>query len=316
MFNSIHEPVGMHFDVEPGFSAASRQHVAVMAEEVVRLVRACKPTLIVDATVGTGGHAEQMLEETDASLLGIDRDDAALRVAAERLGRFGSRVALHQADFADMDLVLAEVGSPAASAIIADLGMSSFALDDAERGFSFATDGPLDMRMDRRQKLRAYDIVNEESEHELARILHDLGEEHAARQIARAIVSARRHHPLQTTGELALVIASVAGGHRFGVINPATRTFQALRIAVNRELESLAGFLAKAPQRLAAGGRMVVLAYHSLEDRPVKQRFRELAKTGEFILTSRKAIRPDPDEVANNRRSRSARLRCIERVSV
>jgi 16S rRNA (cytosine1402-N4)-methyltransferase len=311
----MYEPFGMHCDGERGFSAASRQHVAVMADEVVRLVRACKPGLIVDATVGTGGHAERMLEETGARLLGIDRDDAALRLAAERLDRFGSRVVLHQADFRDLDVVLDEAGSPLASAIIADLGMSSFALDDAERGFSFGTDGPLDMRMDRRQKLRAYDIVNEESEDELSRILRDLGEEHAARQIAHAIVTARRRHPLQSTGELALVVASAVGGRRFGTINPATRTFQALRIAVNRELESLAGLLQKAPQLLEKGGRMVVLAYHSLEDRPVKRRFRELATSGEFLAVSRKAARPDPEEIANNRRARSARLRCIERVS-
>jgi len=305
----------MHFDWERGFSAAGRQHVAVMVDEVVRLVRACKPTLIVDATVGTGGHAERMLEETEASLLGLDRDDAALRVAAERLARFGARVTLHQANFCELDLVLDEAGSRTPSAIVADLGMSSFALDDAERGFSFGADGPLDMRMDRTQKLRAYDIVNEESEEELARILRDLGEERAAQQIARAIVSARRRQPLQTTGELALVIASAVGGRRFGAINPATRTFQALRIAVNRELESLNELLEKGPRLLTAGGRMVVLAYHSLEDRPVKQRFKELAKTGEFIMVSRKAMRPDADEVANNRRARSARLRCIERVS-
>jgi 16S rRNA (cytosine1402-N4)-methyltransferase len=306
---------GTQFEGEQGFSAASRQHVAVMADEVVRLVRACKPTLILDATIGTGGHAERLLDETGARLLGIDRDDAALRVAAERLGRFGSRVTLHQADFRDVDMVLDEAGSPTASAIIVDLGMSSFALDDAQRGFSFGADGPLDMRMDRRQELRAYDIVNEEAEEELARILRDLGEERAARQIARAIVVARRQHPLQTTGELARVVASAVGGRRFGAINPATRTFQALRIAVNRELESLAGLLEKAPRRLAPGGRMLVLAYHSLEDRPVKQCFRELARTKEFTEVSRKAMRPDSAEVAENRRARSARLRCIERVS-
>jgi len=305
----------MHFDGERGFSAAGRQHVAVMADEVVRLVRACKPTLIVDATVGTGGHAERMLEETEASLLGLDRDDAALRVAAERLARFGTRVTLHQANFRDLDLVLNEAGTLVPSAIVADLGMSSFALDDAERGFGFGAEGPLDMRMDRTQKLRAYDIINEESEEELARILRDLGEERAAQQIARAIVSARRRQPLQTTGELALVVASAVGGRRFGAINPATRTFQALRIAVNRELESLNELLEKGPRLLTAGGRMVVLAYHSLEDRPVKQRFKELARTGEFIMVSRKAMRPDTQEVANNRRARSARLRCIERVS-
>jgi 16S rRNA (cytosine1402-N4)-methyltransferase len=311
----MYELGGMHLDGEAGFSAASRQHVAVMADEVVRLVRACKPILIVDATVGTGGHAERMLEETGANLMGIDRDDAALRVAAERLGRFGARVTLRQADFCDLDLILDQAGTPTASAIIADLGMSSFALDDPERGFSFGSEGPLDMRMDRGQKLRAYDIVNEESEEELVRILHDLGEERAARRVARAIVIARRRHPLQTTGELAIIVASAAGGRRVGSINPATRTFQALRIAVNRELESLAALLEKAPLRLTAGGRMVVLAYHSLEDRPVKQRFRELTKTEEFSAVSRKAMRPEAEEIANNRRARSARLRCIERVS-
>jgi 16S rRNA (cytosine1402-N4)-methyltransferase len=311
----MYESSEMHFDREQGFSAAGRQHVAVMADAVGRLARACKPDLIVDATVGTGGHAERMLVETEASLLGIDRDDAALRVAVERLARFGTRVTLHQGDFRDIDLILDEAGYPAVNVILADLGMSSFALDDPERGFSFAIDGPLDMRMDRRQKLRAYDIVNEESEEELVRILHDFGEEHAARRIARAIVCARRRQPLQTTGELALVIASAAGTRRVGAINPATRTFQALRIAVNRELESLAELLEKAPQRLAPGGRMLTLAYHSLEDRAVKQRFREAAKAGQFILVSRKAMRPDAEELANNRRARSARLRCLERLS-
>jgi 16S rRNA (cytosine1402-N4)-methyltransferase len=310
----MYESGGMHFDGDPGFSAASRQHVAVMADEVVRLVRACKPILIVDATVGTGGHAERMLEETGASLLGIDRDEEALLVAADRLGRFGTRVTLRRADFRNLDLLLDETGNPAASVIVADLGMSSFALDNRERGFSFAADGPLDMRMDRTQKLRAYDIVNEETEEELTRILRDLGEERAARQIARAIVRVRRRQPIQTTGELALVIASVIGGRRFGSINPATRTFQALRIAVNRELESLAELLEKGPRRLTGGGRMIVLAYHSLEDRSVKQRFRELTKTGEYDAVARKAMRPDAEEVANNRRARSARLRCIERV--
>jgi len=304
----------MPLDREQGFSAAGRQHVAVMAEEVVRLVRACKPNLVIDATVGTGGHAERILDETRAILLGIDRDDAALQIAAERLSRFGARVVLQQADFRDLDQIIDSTGNSKASAIVADLGMSSFALDDLERGFSFGAGGPLDMRMDRRQKLRAYDIVNEESEQELARILRDFGEERAANRIARAIVMARRRNPLQTTSELATVIASAVGGRRFGAINPATRSFQALRIAVNRELDSLADLLQKAPQLLEAGGRMIVLAYHSLEDRPVKQRFRELTAGGEFVATSRKAIRPGADEVVINRRARSARLRCVERV--
>jgi 16S rRNA (cytosine1402-N4)-methyltransferase len=304
----------MHFDGERGFGAASRQHVAVMVDEVVRLVRACKPELAVDATVGTGGHAERILEETSARLLGIDRDESALAVAAERLRRFGERVTLLQADFGDLGPALDQAGSPTPDAIIADLGISSFALNDPVRGFSFAADGPLDMRMDRRQKLRAYDIVNEESEEELARILHEWGEERAARLIARSIVTWRRRQPVQTTGELTNIIVGAVGGRRFGAIHPATRTFQALRIAVNRELESLNQLLDQMPLRLAAGGRMVVLAYHSLEDRPVKQRFRALAKTREFFSVTRKAMRPEAQEVAFNRRARSARLRCIERV--
>ncbi len=306
----------MNLDREQGSSAAGRQHVAVMVEEVAGLVRACQPVMIVDATVGTGGHAERMLEETNAYLLGIDRDATALRIAAERLNRFGARVTLRQADFRDLDLLLDQSGSPTASAIVADLGMSSFALDDPLRGFSFKADGPLDMRMDQRQALRAYELVNEESEDEIARILRDYGEEHAARQIARAIIAARRRRPLETTGELAMVIGSAVSGRRFGAINPATRTFQALRIAVNSELESLAGLLEKAPMRLAAGGRMVMLAYHSLEDRSIKQRFRKLTKTGEFIALLRKAMRPNVEEMANNRRARSARLRCIERIAL
>jgi 16S rRNA (cytosine1402-N4)-methyltransferase len=311
----MHETGEMHSDGEQGLSAAGRQHVAVMAEEVVALVRACKPNLIVDATVGTGGHAARMLEETDADLLGIDHDAAALHVAAERLSCFGPRVILQQADFRDIDLLLDRLGRPSAGVIMADLGMSSFALDDPERGFSFRTDGPLDMRMDRRQTLRAYDIINEESEEELTRILHDYGQEPGARQIARAIVAARRRRPLETTAELSTIIATVVGRRRFGAINPATRAFQALRIAVNRELESLGILLRKAPLRLVAGGRLLMLAYHSLEDRPIKQHFRALMKTGEFMEVSRKAIRPNAAEVANNRRARSARLRCIEKIA-
>jgi 16S rRNA (cytosine1402-N4)-methyltransferase len=305
----------MRLGEEKGLSAASRQHVAVMRDEVVRLVRVSKPITIVDATLGTGGHAEAMLEATGAHLLGIDQDAAAISEAAERLKRFGDRVTLRQANFSEIDAVLDECGTPCASAIVADFGMSTFALDDPARGFSFRFDGPLDMRMDQRQALRASDIVNEESEEELARIIFSYGEDRASRRIARAVVEARRHRPLETTGDLRAVIEGVLGGHRQGGINPATRTFQALRIAVNRELESLAAFLEKAPKRLAAGGRLVTIAYHSLEDRPVKRRFKELAQAGDFEAITRKALKPAREEVGQNPRARSARLRCIERRS-
>lgn len=294
-------------------SAASRQHVAVMVDEVTALVRAPNPLVIVDATVGLGGHAAALLEATDAHLLGLDRDAAALEAAAANLARFGARVTLRQADFRAFDEVLDACGIPCVGAVLADLGMSSFALDDPARGFSFRFDGPLDMRMDRREPVSAYDIVNEEPEEELARILRDYGEERGARRIARAIVAARRRRPLETTGDLRSLIEAVGGRARVGGINPSTRVFQALRIAVNRELESLAALLERAPRRLAAGGRIVILAYHSLEDRPVKRRFREFARDGGFILTTRKAMRPAAAEVAQNSRARSARLRCLER---
>jgi 16S rRNA (cytosine1402-N4)-methyltransferase len=298
---------------ERGLSAASRQHVAVMVDEVVGLVRACKPLMLIDATVGTGGHAEAFLEATATRLFGLDRDAVALNLAGARLERFAARVTLRQADFRDLDIVLDDCGIPCADAIVADLGMSSLALDDPARGFSFRVDGPLDMRMDQRQPLCARDLVNEEGEEELARIIYSYGEDRAARRIARAIVDARRHHPLETTGELRGLVEGAVGGRRRGGINPATRTFQAFRIAVNAEMESLAAFLAKAPGRLAAGGRIIILAYHSLEDRPVKRRFRELVQAGEFTAVTRKALRPSAAEAARNPRARSARLRCVER---
>jgi 16S rRNA (cytosine1402-N4)-methyltransferase len=303
----------MYLNEETSLSAASRQHVAVMVDEVVGLVRASKPLVIVDATLGTGGHAEALLETTGAQLIGLDRDRDALRIASARLERFGSRVSLHHANFADLGEVLDHCGMPVVGAIVADLGMSSFALNNPARGFSFMIDGPLDMRMDAGQQLSAYALVNEETEEELARIIHDYGQEHHARRIARALVVTRRRGPIETTGELRLIIEGAVGGRRRGGINPATRTFQALRIAVNGELASLAQLLDQAPSRLAAGGRMLVLAYHSLEDTPVKRCFRELAETGNFQLLSRRAIRPQLAEVARNRRARSARLRCVER---
>jgi len=305
----------MRLAEEKGQSAASRQHVAVMLDEVVGLVRALNPVTIVDVTVGLGGHAAALLRATDAHLLGLDRDAAALAAAAATLAEFGPRVTLRQADFAGLDAVLEQCGIPCVSAIVADLGMSSFALNDADRGFSFRLDGPLDMRMDRSQQLRAYDIVNEETESELARIIFEYGEDRASRRIARAIVEARRRRPIETTGELSSLVEGVLGRNRRGGIHPATRTFQALRIAVNHELESLATLLDRGPAHLQAGGRMIVLAYHSLEDRPVKQCFRDLARGGGFAAVTRKALRPSAAEAAANPRARSARLRCIERVT-
>jgi 16S rRNA (cytosine1402-N4)-methyltransferase len=293
--------------------AADRRHVPVMVEEVCGLLSAHGPLAFVDVTVGTGGHAAAMLRTTPARMLGIDRDEAALTVARERLAEFGDRVTLHRADFSEIAAVMKQSGFDGADAILADLGMSSYALDDPERGFSFRLDGPLDMRMDDRQTLRAYDLVNEEGAEELARIIYTYGEERGSRRIAKFIVEARRKAPIETTGELRAIVERALGAHRRAGAHPATRTFQALRIAVNREMESLAALLRDGPAMLNPGGRMLVISYHSLEDRPVKERFRELARGNEYTAIARKVIKPSAAETARNPRARSARIRCIER---
>jgi len=264
-------------------------------------------------TVGTGGHAEAMLRATKARMLGLDRDAAALAVARDRLAEFGDRVVLERADFGDLAAVMKQHQFDGADAMLADLGMSSYALDDPQRGFSFRLDGPLDMRMDSRQALRARDIVNEESAEELARIIYTYGEERGSRRIARMIVEARRRNPIETTGELRAIVERALGAHRRGGAHPATRTFQALRIAVNHEMESLAALLRDGPALLNPDGRMLVISYHSLEDRPVKERFRELARGEEYVAIARKVIKPSSSETSRNSRARSAKVRCIER---
>jgi 16S rRNA (cytosine1402-N4)-methyltransferase len=293
--------------------AADRRHVPVMVEEVCGLLPAHGPLAFVDVTVGTGGHAEAMLRATKARMLGLDRDAAALAVARDRLAEFGDRVVLERADFGDVAAVMKQHHFDGAEAMLADLGMSSYALDDPQRGFSFRLDGPLDMRMDNGQALRARDIVNEESAEELARIIYTYGEERGSRRIARMIVEARRRNPIETTGELRAIVERALGAHRRGGAHPATRTFQALRIAVNHEMESLAALLRDAPALLNPSGRMLVISYHSLEDRPVKERFRELARGEEYVAIARKVIKPSSSETSRNSRARSAKVRCIER---
>jgi 16S rRNA (cytosine1402-N4)-methyltransferase len=256
-----------------------------------------------------------MLRATKARMLGLDRDAAAIAVARDRLVEFGDRVVLERADFGDVAAVMKQHHFDRADAILADLGMSSYALDDPNRGFSFRLDGPLDMRMDDRQTLQAKDIVNEESAEELARIIYTYGEERGSRRIARMIVEARRRGPLTTTGELRAIVERALGAHRRGGAHPATRTFQALRIAVNHEMESLAALLRDGPAMLNPDGRMLVISYHSLEDRPVKERFRELVAAGGYAAISRKVIKPSSSETSRNPRARSAKVRCIERSS-
>ena len=297
--------------------ADGQVHVPVMVAEVVNLLSAPNPSSIVDVTLGAGGHAAAVLEALpDARLLGIDQDAAAIAHAREVLAQFEDRVTLIQANFAEIASAMRDAGFGNADAILADLGMSSLALDDASRGFSFRLDGPLDMRMDQRAELSAYDLINEEAETELARIFREYGEERMPGRIARTIVEARRKRRIETTGELRALVERAIGSHRRGGIHPATRTFQALRIAVNREIESLDKFLRDAPGVLAPGGRLAVIAYHSLEDRAVKERFRELGHGEDFNNLTTKVIKPSQRETVQNPRARSARLRCLERRPV
>jgi 16S rRNA (cytosine1402-N4)-methyltransferase len=285
----------------------------------------------VDATVGLGGHAEALLQRApEARLLGLDRDPQALERAAERLAVFRDRACFEHANFEDLEAVLGRLGIGRVAGVLADLGVSSLQLDTGERGFSFRFDGPLDMRMGLAD-VTAADLVNESSEGELETIFRDYGEELQARRIARAIVRARTEAPLTTTGQLKQLIDRAKGGRRPGTregrVDPATRVFQALRIAVNRELAGLDGMIEQAVRMLEDDGRLVVISYHSLEDRIVKNTLRDLARgeidqvTGRprsesqlIEVLTRKPMRPSEEEVAFNPRSRSARLRAARRI--
>jgi 16S rRNA (cytosine1402-N4)-methyltransferase len=287
------------------------RHEPVLLAECLEALAVRPGGFYVDGTVGLGGHARAILEASapDGRLLGVDRDSEALAHAQQALAPFGERARLEHAEFAGVPELL---GDSRADGILLDLGTSSLQLDSAERGFSFQADGPLDMRMDRSQHETAAEAVNRLPEPRLADVLHFLGEEPAARRVARAIVAARRRAPLRTTGELAAVVRRAA--HRRPGLDPATRTFQALRIHVNRELLGLADTLARLAACLAPGGRLAVISFHSLEDREVKQSFRAL-EPGGFRALLRKPLRPGDEEVRKNPRARSAKLRVLARDS-
>jgi 16S rRNA (cytosine1402-N4)-methyltransferase len=287
-------------------------HTPVLAEEALRWLRIEPGGTYVDATVGLGGHAVEIAKRLmSGRLIGLDRDARALEIARERLEPYQERVVLVQADFSRIDEVAREMNVPQLNGILADLGVSSLQLDTAERGFSFRLEGPLDMRMDSRMAITAADIVNQTAETELANLLYHFGEERDSRRIARAIVRAR---PIRSTEHLATVVAGARTSRGRQKLHPATKTFLALRIAVNRELEALGQFLNRAPATLAPGGRWVVLSYHSLEDRMVKQEFRRLSGQGVVEVLTRKVIRPTEQEIAVNPRARSAKMRVAERL--
>ena len=301
-------------------------HVPVLYDQVLVWLQPHSGGWYIDATLGAGGHAKGILlaSRPDGRLLGLDADPDALLHASKVLEPFGDRVTLRVANFRQLGAVAGALDIREVDGILMDLGLSSRQLDEAERGFSFAQDGPLDMRMDRSRRESAADLVNTLSEAELSDILWQYGEERHSRRIARAIVAAR---PLVTTGQLADLVARTVG--RREKIHPATRTFQALRIAVNEELEALSEALPEARDLLRPGGRLAVIAFHSLEDRLVKEFYRQEARAcicpPELpvcvcqhqatlrVLTS-KPVRPSAEETARNPRSRSARLRVAERL--
>jgi 16S rRNA (cytosine1402-N4)-methyltransferase len=288
-------------------------HVPVMTAEVLEVLQPERGGLFVDCTVGLGGHARALLSAGATRLLGIDRDPAALALAAEALAAWGGRVDLVHGDYREVPRLLDARGIDAIDGAVADLGVSSMQLDGEGRGFSFQRDEALDMRMDTSQGPTAADLIGDAAERELADVIYRYGEERRSRAVARAIVAARRDAPIRTTAQLASIVRRVVG--RSGRIDPATRTFQAIRIWVNGELEGLDAFLRAVCARLRTGARFAVVTFHSLEDRPVKHTFRALAAEGEaFRLVTKKSRVPGEDETRSNPRARSARLRAIERV--
>jgi len=264
----------------------------------------------IDATFGAGGHTRELLERTapGGRVLAIDQDETAIERGRIELQSYGSRLELVKANFREIESIVQEHGFAGLDGILADVGVSSMMLDDPTRGFSFMREGPLDMRMDLDQPLTAADVLNTYSEKEIANILFNYGEERRSRQIASSIVRSR---PLSRTTDLARAIERVLGGRRYGKIHPATRTFQAMRIFVNDELRSLESFLDSSMKVLRPGGRLVLISFHSLEDRIVKNKFRSLVVPG-TVLT-RKVVTASIEELDRNPRSRSARLRAWEK---
>ena len=292
------------------------RHEPVMVDEVLAALEPGRGGLFVDCTLGLGGHAAAVLSAGAARVIGLDRDSDALAIARERLAPFVDRIDLVHADYRDLPAVLDARAIAGVDGILADLGVSSLQFDAEGRGFSFRRDEPLDMRMDRSQGPTAAELVADADETDLANVIFRFGEERHSRRVARAIVRARAEAPIATTGALAEVVRRAVPVRGYQRIDPATRTFQALRIWVNRELEGLDAFLADAARRLLAGARFAVITFHSLEDRIVKHAFRALAQAdGAWRLLTRKPVIPGEEEIARNPRARSAKLRAIERLA-
>ncbi|NRA74719.1 MAG: 16S rRNA (cytosine(1402)-N(4))-methyltransferase RsmH [Planctomycetes bacterium] len=289
-------------------------HIPVLRDEVVQGLDPRAGEHLLDLTLGRGGHALEILEKTapDGRLLGVDRDPDALAHAAEILP--ADRTELVHGNFGDLPGLRGSIGKGTWDLVLADLGVSSPQLDEGERGFSFRHDGPLDMRMDPTREGTAAQLVEQLTEGQLVTLIAQLGEDRHARRIAGAIVRARAEQPIRTTGRLASVIRAVVPNKVDSTVDAATRTFQALRIAVNGELDALQHLLDRVGNLLSPGGRLAVISYHSLEDRKVKETFRTLMQEGDHRLVTPRPVRPSPEEVGRNPRSRSAKMRIICRL--
>lgn len=299
-----------------GFPMRAYQHQPVMYKEVLSFLDLKDGMVVLDATLGLGGHAAGILEKITphGRFIGIDKDAESLNEAQEKLKKFSKHCIFVQDDFRNFDKVLEEKRIRRVDAFLFDLGISSYQLDNAARGFGIRSEGPLDMRMDRNNFISAYDLLNNLTEEEISSVLWRFGQERFSRRIARAVIRRRAQAPISSTKELAeLVLEVLPYKARFHKIHPATRTFQALRIAVNRELDALDEALKKTSLFVNKGGRVCVISFHSLEDKIVKENFRELVKTGRYRLLFKKVLRPQEEEISDNPRSRSAKMRVIER---
>jgi len=294
------------------------KHTPVMVDEVIEYLMPQINGVYIDGTLGLGSHAKAILNRIgpNGTLIGIDRDAQSLTIAKEELEKFKGQCHFVHDDYRHMDKILSDLNIKDVDGILLDLGVSSYQLDDPSRGFSIKEDGPLDMRMDQDSHISAYDLVNSLSESELSNILRDFGQERWHHRIARQLVKERARNPINTTKELSQIILKAMPSNRQkrNRIHPATRAFQAFRIAVNRELESIEEVIDQCMDALNVGGRLVVIAFHSLEDRIVKHTFRAINKEGSGRALFKKPLRPSEKEAEDNPRARSARLRVCEKI--
>lgn len=292
------------------------KHRPVMLKEILEYLDLKPGNVIVDCTIGLGGHSEEILKKISPGgrLIGIDRDSESLALTEQRLKKINDCYKLVWDDFRNLNKIMSDLEIEEVDGIIFDLGVSSYQLENPERGFSIKSDGPLDMRMDRKSFISAYDLVNSLSEKEISSILKTFGQEHCHNRIANILVKQRNRSPIATTRQLTDVVMQAMSYRQRSRIHPATRTFQAFRIAVNRELEALEIVIEKSINLLKTHGRICVISFHSLEDRVVKHKFREFAKAGVLKLFTKKPLMSQAEEVSGNPRSRSAKLRVAKKL--